>query len=194
MRKIVYLALSALLFMAGCSDDLALAPLDYPVQKTAPGDALVAVIDAATQQGIYPIKGSFTAGLRAYYAQPGVMLRQAADHDLGAMFGHYVLKDSFATPDSGQQRLTLVLEIPSFKFTDGVIDLQVDAKLFGPDRKQLLHKVYPGKGGDSQHDFAGIGLEAVIERSSAQAYRQVFEAIRVDLAGILQRQEALAHK
>lgn len=194
MRRIVSLAFIALLSLAGCSDDLKLAPLDYQVPKTAPNDSLVAVIDAATQQGLYPVKAPYTVGLRTFYAQPGVMLRQAADHDLGAMFGHYELKETFATPDSGQQRLTLVLEVPSFKFSGGIVSLEVDAKLFGPDRKQLLHKVYPGKGGDSEQDFAGIGLEETIEHHSAQAYRQVFDAIRADLTAVLQRQAALPHK
>jgi hypothetical protein len=188
-RWLAFLVVACL--VAACSSDLLLGKVDYPIERTAPKDGIVVAIDAATLKGIYPVKGAYTVGLRTYYAQPGRMMQQVADHELGAMFGHYRRTDEMAVPDAGEQRITVWLEVPDYTFSDGVVTTQVEAKVYGPDRKQLLAKTYNGKGGSSELDFAGVGLEATIEQASLAAYRQAFASLRADLQTILDSRRAV---
>lgn len=184
LRRLAILGLVCL--MTACVSDLRLPEPAYEVPRSAPDAAVVAVIDRATLNGLYPVKASFTAGLNAYYLQPGQMLKEAADHDLGGMFGSYRAATDFAVPDQGAQRLTVFLEVPDYTFTDGVVSLQVRARVFGPKRNELLSKIYLGKAGSSELDFGGVGLRGTLEKASAEAYRQAFAGLRADLEALLQ--------
>ncbi len=167
------------------------------VPPTAKTDGIVVVIDEATLKRVDDIHSFMTGIAHSWDAQPGVMMKQVADVEFPQMFGSYRAATSYAEPQAGDQRLTLVLSLLNFDFSNFHSTIAMRAVAYGPGRSELLDKTYSGEGdtqGAKMFWGGAFAMKSAIRQSSLDVYKQIFAKLRGDLGTLLAERKAVARR
>ena len=178
----------------GCAHNIAFDPIDtswhYTIDATRQeGTALMAVIDERTAKASYDFRAWSTGIAHQWIARYGEMLTQVADVELPQLVDSYQRSSSYDEPTTGQQRLTLVLTIPSYVFEGYRAKLTLHAEAFSPGRQSIFSKSYMSEGGSGAGKMIGLGAfgqKSAVRVSSLQAFRSVFEQMRPDIMAAFQ--------
>lgn len=169
----------------GCAHQVAFQDVDYAVDTDQRSEPLVAVISEEERTRVVPIRSFMTGIAQSWEAEPGEMLAQVAEIELPQMFERFRIAQAVST-DAGV--LHLHLSVPEYAFEDFKAKLSVRARLMDETGQSLLDEVYhaegPGRGGRM---FVGgaFAMKSAMRTSSLEAYKKVFEALRIDLEQLL---------
>lgn len=185
-------ALLLLVGAAGCTHTIAFdADTAWHYRVSTPrqsGAALVAVIDEATLADTYDFRAFSTGIAQKWVAEDGRMLGQIADVEFPQVVEFYERSTTYKDPDRGDPRLTVVLSLPEYAFKDYRAKVRLHVEAFGPDRRLLLSKDYPGDGDSQAGKMIGLGAfgqKSAVRQSSLVAFRNAFDAMRADLLAIM---------
>lgn len=180
-------ALLGVAFLGGCAmhHTVAFQQLNDPITTRSYADGLVAVVSPETLTEKVEIR-SFMAGAgQRWDVEPGVMLRQVADAELPQMFQYYRFSSRYAVPAKGRRRITLILTVPSYGFAHFHATITVHAAAYAPGHHLLFDHDYTAEGtsqGAKMYWAGPFGMKSALRQSSLDAYHQIFQQLRGDLA------------
>jgi hypothetical protein len=154
-----------------------------------PHDAgLVAVVDVDTLEQTVSIRSFMTGAANSWDARAGDMLRQVVDVELPQLFEHYTRTETYAEPEQGTKRMTLVLTIPSYRFEELGAHVTVHAVAYAPGRELLFENDYAGTGetqGAKMFWGGAFAMKSAVRQSSLYAFKQAMDELRADLIEVL---------
>jgi len=179
----------ALLGLTGCAHEIRFENLDYTIEARKADAGLVAVIDQKTLDHVVTIRSAATGIAHRWNAEPGAMLKQVADIELPQLVTSYSSSTSFGEPSQGKRRITLVLTVPNYEFSDWRAKYSVKAVAYGPNRTPLFDKTYSEEGSNQKGKMIGagaFGMKSAVRQSSLEALKRIFAQIRGDLGKSLE--------
>ncbi|MEP7154484.1 MAG: hypothetical protein ABI905_01830 [Betaproteobacteria bacterium] len=185
LRQEAFLLCAVLLVLTGCAHRVAFEDVRYTIGGQRQLHTIVAVIDEATLAKVVPIRAYMTGIAQSWETQPGEMLKAVADLELPQMFERYESATRLPAADNAVRKLTLVLTIPHYDFSEFHASIRVRAVATATDGKTLFDKVYSGEGetqGGKMFLSGAFGMKSAIRQSSLDAYKKIFAQMRTDLA------------
>jgi hypothetical protein len=179
--------------VSACHHEIEFQDVQYTVPSTAKSDGIVVVIDQATLNRVDDIHSFMTGIAHSWDARPGVMMKQIADIEFPQMFGNYHTATSYTEPQTGNQRVTLMLSLLNYDFSNFHSSISMHAVAYGPGRSELLDKTYSGEGdtqGAKMFWGGAFAMKSAIRQSSIDVYKQMFASLRGDLGNLLAQHKA----
>lgn len=173
-----------LLGLGGCAHEIRFEDVNYTVDTRKADAGLVAVIDQQTLDKVVTIRSAATGIAHRWNAQPGMMLKQVADIELPQLVTSYSSSTQYGEPSKGKKRITLVLTVPDYQFTDWHAKFSVQATAYGPNRARLFEKTYVEEGSNQKGKMVGagaFGMKSAVRQSSLEALKKIFAQVRADL-------------
>ena len=184
--------LMLLLTISGCAHRIAFHDTDtswhYQLGSEKYDAGLVVVVGPATLDQIYSFRSAMAGGAHRWDVQTGEMLAQVADVEFPQMFQHYERTTTYKEPTQGSRRLTLVMDIPDYKFQDFHATVTVRTIAYGPNKLPLFEKNYTMEGvsqGGKVFGAGAFGMMSAVRQSSLDAYKKIFEVMRRDVVQTL---------
>ena len=169
---------------AGCAHQIAFEDITYTIPTEQHDAGLVLVIDPATLNRTVTTRSMMTGIAHSWNSEPGIMLKQVADVEFPQMFKYYEVVESYKEPTKGSKRLSLHLTVPHYVFQDFHAIIAVRAIAQGDGQVTLFDKTYreEGIGQGGKMFWAGaFGMKSAVRQSSFDAYKKIFQALRLDL-------------
>lgn len=180
-------ALLGVTLLTGCAmhHPVAFQQLRDPITTRSYPDGLVAVVSPETLAQKVEIRSLLAGAGQRWDVEPGVMLRQVADAELPQMFRYYRLASAYAVPAKGRRRMILVLTVPRYAFAHFHATITVHANAYGHGHRLLFSHDYTASGtsqGAKMYWAGAFGMKSALRQSSLDAYHQIFQRLRGDLA------------
>lgn len=174
--------------LSGCTHLISFDNVNYSILKEQKDAGVIVVIDQFTLGKRVNIKSFMTGIAHNWNAMPGQMLKQVADIELPQLFKHYELSQEYGEPKKGRSRLTLVMTIPRYDFSNFQASFTVRAIAYGHDKKVLFDKEYLEVGisqGGKMFWGGAFAMKSAIRQSSLDALKKIFISLRSDLMTVL---------
>ena len=192
MRSAIFQAIVLAILLAGCTAQVPMPDLNYPVNAVKRDATVTVVIDRDT------LNHQFEIGSNLYKSrfQTGMLLKLVAETELSPMFTRYTFETGYHEPGRSGTDITLVLKLKEYQLhgvhTKDSIALVPEAgyivlaTAYNRDGTRLFNNVYVGKALHQLSYWSLSNSEAKIIRDpSLEALKQIFGKLRVDLDKVL---------